>query len=198
MTKQPDIENVISAADLLREQLHETKIRLHNCIVRAVQAEEYDRAEVLIETSKALDKFISQVDLLIEELTDVLDPTKVFCPIPCPPRGAISLVLKNKYCNAKARYESGSVIVLRGSIVAIKEFESLPDSCQKLRDKLKRRGELTPDESKHGLVMSIDYEFKSPSAAACFVVGYSVNGKLVWIVENTGKSLGEELESRRT
>ena len=44
MSKQPDIKGVMSAFELLSEQLQATKFQIHNCAIRATEVGEHDRA----------------------------------------------------------------------------------------------------------------------------------------------------------
>lgn len=120
-------------------------------------------------------------------------------PVSLSSLGNIQLMLKNNICNARAVYSGGSVVVLGGSIIAAEEKSSLVDNNQRiceLRRRLRKRGMLATGESHRALVLKTDCRFRSPSGAACFVVGYSTSGNRDWLVEDTRKSLGEMLSNR--
>ena len=205
MRNQPDIAGVVGAFELLREQLEETKARINEGIASAAQAADYDDVRELTGKAEGADRIMMQADSLLVEFAGVFGQTpdaktpkvqeKTHSPATSP--GDIRLVLKNRQCNARAMYDGGSVVVLSGSILALNERESLQDIYRERRRELRRRGELTRHATGHALILNTDCRFNSPSGAACFVVGYSANGKKVWIVEGTRESLGERLNSRR-
>ena len=204
MTEQVDIEGVLGAFEVLREQLEATKTQINDRIVGAARAGNYDDVKELIEKEEAVDKIIDQADTLLVQLAAEFGPSPdLATPDPPPKRpharsstGSIRLVLKNRYCDARAMYNRGSVVVLRGSTLAFNERDSLQDIYRERRRELQRRGQLTTDSAGRALILNADCRFNSPSGAACFVVGYSANGKQVWKVEGTGKSLGETLDAK--
>ena len=203
MPNQPDTGGVIGAFELLREQLEEAKTGTGNHVVRAAQDGNFDEVRELIEKVEGLDRIMAQADTLLVEFANVFGqtpdaetsktPTQPHVPSASP--GSIPLVLRNKHCDARAIYQRGSVVVLRGSILALNERESLQGIYRERRRELRRSGELTGDRSGPALTLNTDCRFKSPSGAACFVVGYSANGKQVWTVEGTRESLGERLNA---
>ena len=195
MSKQPDIESVRSAFELLSEQLQVAKSQIHDCTVRATEEGEYDGARILMNKSDALDGIKLQVESLSKEFAKAFPPND-YPPLP-PPMSPDWLVLKKKNCNAKAKIQSGSVIVLADSLIELKEYDSLSDVIRERRSNLQRSGNLTRHSSQNSFVLNKDCKFKSPSAAACFVLGYSANGKIEWKFESTGKSLGESLNVQK-
>lgn len=93
------------------------------------------------------------------------------------------VILKTKNYDAIGEYSDGQITVLKGSTIS-----------KKFGEYRHGKGVKTVRESKeyvndNGILIN-DYTFKTPSAAAQFVVGYSVNGTLVWKTEN-GISLKE-------
>ena len=205
MPNQPDIAGVVGAFELLREQLEETKARINEGIASAAQAADYDDVRELTGKAEGVDRIMMQADSLLVEFAGVFGQTpdaktpkvqeKTHSPATLP--GDIRLVLKNRRCDARAIYDGSSVVVLRGSTLALSERKSLHHRWRERRRELQRSGELTRDATGHALILNTDCHFNSPSGAACFVIGYSANGKKVWIVEGTRESLGERLNSRR-
>ena len=203
MPKQPDIAGVVGAFELLREQLEETKDRTNDRIAAAAQAADYSDVRELTEKAEGVDRIMTQADTLLVEFAnmfgqapDAKTPMVQAKPhLPPSSPGTLQLVLRNKHCEARAIYDDGSVVVLRGSRLASNERESLQDIHRERRRELRRRGELTRDTVGHALTLNTNCRFNSPSGAACFVVGYSANGKQVWTVEGTRESLGERLNA---
>lgn len=196
MSKRFNIGGVINAFELLRRRLEEVETRINDCVVDAVQIKEYGDMRELIEKAEGVDGIVKQVDTLVIQLTNlfgvVMETSPSFPPSSAFPEG-VNLVLKNRLCDARAIFNGGSIVVLSGSTVARKEYRSLGPKLKKLRQELWHKGQLKGDESDHVLTLKTDFHFSSPSAAACFVVGYSVNGKKSWIVYDTGDSLGKWL-----
>lgn len=98
------------------------------------------------------------------------------------------VVLKTKNYSAIGEYSDGQITVLMGSTIS-----------KKFGEYRHGRGVKNIRDSREyvdgtGTVIK-DYTFKTPSAAAQFVVGYSVNGKLVWKLEN-GETLKQYMEGK--
>jgi hypothetical protein len=88
--------------------------------------------------------------------------------------------------NARAVEIGGQMIVLKGSQAQSQEQPSLGSSIRTYREQLKRSGKLIP--GRNGILEFVDdVAFTSPSAAAQAVMGTSRNGRIDWIVENTGE-----------
>lgn len=83
---------------------------------------------------------------------------------------------------------SGEFVVVAGSTIKNKVAKSLPGRLHRLREVLVERGvlEILKDQT----VFVCDYSFNSPSAAAAFVAGSSINGRVSWKSE-CGRSYGE-------
>lgn len=79
----------------------------------------------------------------------------------------------------------GGIILYKGSRLSRTEVLSCPDSARKKRAEALSGGEIFDDGVNY--VLNRDIEFKSWSAAACFVSGTSVNGKLAWKTEKKEK-----------
>lgn len=93
--------------------------------------------------------------------------------------------------DAKCRITQTGVVLLKGArINAYTNRNSLNDGQAKLRDKIIAEGKVQE------LVTQEDIRFSSSSAAADFVLGYSVSGPATW-KDSAGHSL-KELESKAT
>ena len=203
MPNQPDIAGVVGAFELLCEQLEETKARINDRIAGAAQAANYRDVRELTEKAEGVDRIMTQADTLLVEFANMFGqvPDAKTPKVQSKPQfspsspSTLRLVLRNKHCEARAIYDGGSVVVLRGSRLALNERDSLQDIYRERRRKLRRRGDLTRDTVGHALTLNTDCRFNSPSGAACFVVGYSANGKQVWTIEGTRESLGERLNA---
>ena len=206
MSKKSETDNVIGAFRLLREQLQAEKTRIRDRMVGAAHDDEFGDVRLLIEKAEGLDSIISQADALLVQFAKLFgdDPNRETSQtLPKPsvasaPFGSIRLALKNNHCDAHALYTSdGSVVVLSGSTLARSERQSLSDIYRTRRRDLQGLGKLTRGPTGQRLILKTDCSFNSPSGAACFVLGYSANGRLVWTVEGTSESLGERLSARK-
>ena len=198
MVEQPDIGSALSALDLFREELEETKSQINVRISVATRSGDYDDARELITRAQGIDAIIAQADALHTQLTNLFDQAPGSDP-PMPPVGprnglpsreAVRLTLKKKNCQAHAIYNRGSVVVLSRSTLVLKVGKSLDDRMRRRRQELQRRGDLVGDVLDGALVLKTDSQFDSPSAAASFVVGHSASGNRDWIVEETQEPLG--------
>lgn len=87
--------------------------------------------------------------------------------------------------NAKGYYDENGFTVLKGSVIAQTEVPSF--SWTEKRQQLLAR---LVDKTTEQWVLSADYTFASPSTAASFCTGSSVNGWIDW-KNNVGKTLDE-------
>lgn len=82
------------------------------------------------------------------------------------------------------------VAVLAGSRIKKRSKSSISNTAQKMRDLLYRRGWLIDAEAYSGeLVLKKNTPSMSPSAAAGFVKGCSVNGNKFWLLQNSSRLL---------
>lgn len=84
--------------------------------------------------------------------------------------------IKKRGANARAVQTADGFIVLSGSIISKDPAPSCPDSALNARKKYK--GSI--DEN---MVLLKNVPFKTPSGAACFVLGRSSNGNIEWTTE---------------
>ncbi|HWA64374.1 MAG TPA: GIY-YIG nuclease family protein [Candidatus Paceibacterota bacterium] len=104
--------------------------------------------------------------------------------------------LKGEGFDAKSQLlEDGSLNVLKGSSVRIKEAESLEGWPVAARERFLGEGILKKEDGNNvSYVFTQDVLFKSPSAAAKTVAGRSVNGWTAWKDEK-GRTLDENLRN---
>lgn len=101
--------------------------------------------------------------------------------------GNIELGLNVKGIKANAIQTDEGIVVLQGSEVSEKDSENY--GYKSLREKLISDGVINRSET-NKFSFAKNYLFKSPSSAACVIVGYSINGRSAWKNKN-GKSINE-------
>ena len=152
-------------------------------------------ADVSEQKEAALEEFIAYTRIAIGSLGyrffDAVDDAKTVEasePLePSWPNVEPLLYLKASGAIGRGRQTSDGFVVLAGSIISRKvrnqPFEPAEKSRKKLAGRISETGELIRDTL-----------FTSPSAAAVFLTGYSINGRIYWKDEN-GVSLRELEES---
>lgn len=93
--------------------------------------------------------------------------------------------------HARAKEIAGEFVVLAGSLARAKETNTCPHGIKTLRQQLIGEGILAPEGDGERYRFTQDVAFGSPSGAGALVYGGSVNGRLYWKDEQTGKSYGE-------
>jgi hypothetical protein len=90
---------------------------------------------------------------------------------------------------AACRQTDEAFVVLKGSMIEVKDSPKIPKTIKELREKYIRVGTISPDG-----ILQNDVPFKSASYAGAFVIGGHINGRTEW--KNTeGKSLKEVEEN---
>lgn len=92
---------------------------------------------------------------------------------------------KGKKASAIAKLTDDGIVVLKGSRLAEELTRSAPKQVKRLRAKYE-------DVINSSFVLTKDIRFTSPSAAAGFVGGASLNGNDYWVTDD-GVTLGEYL-----
>lgn len=138
-----------------------------------------------------MEEFVDNVKILINALGyKVLDPL-LQNPTNTSPESAQLLYISTGSTKATGMVTAEGFVVLKGSVVNEKtSAKSLSAGMKKLRDKLFADGKV------ENLTTTEDLLFSSSSAAADFVVGYSVSGPRNWKTKD-GHSL-KELEDSTT
>ena len=138
-----------------------------------------------------MEEFVDNVKILINALGyKVLDPL-LQNPASTSPESAQLLNINTGSTNATGMVTAEGFVVLKGAVVNEKtSAKSLSAGMKKLRDSIFAEGKV------ENLTTTEDLLFSSSSAAADFVVGYSVSGPRTWKTKD-GRSL-KELEDRST
>lgn len=100
-----------------------------------------------------------------------------FLPIDDYIDSSIKVELKSNGINARGIMTDEGILVLKKSEVSNKESRSYNYTA--LREKLVRNGVIL-DNKENKCYFEKDYLFKSPSAAASVILGYSANGRNIW------------------
>lgn len=90
--------------------------------------------------------------------------------------------LRTNDVNAKAIRTDEGIVVLSGSLAIVETQSSFSDGYKAIREKLLSSGVLYKDGN--NIKFSRDQLFNSPSQAAAIIVGYSINGREAWRLEN--------------
>jgi len=99
------------------------------------------------------------------------------------PESVVTFIIQKGVANAKGMVTDEGFIVMCGSVLNKNLTASCPNSTKVIREKLKS------SIDSNGMLLK-DVLFKSPSGAACFVLGRSSNGNVEWKTEN-GVTLGD-------
>ena len=99
-----------------------------------------------------------------------------------------TLMLRTKEVTAKGREVADGLLVYKGATARRETTPSLAAGPRKLRERLVADGVLIEDTV--GYVLSRDYVFSAPSAAAQVLLGRSANGRLDW-KDDHGRSLND-------
>ena len=93
-----------------------------------------------------------------------------------------SFVDKKKKWNANGYETSNGFAIRKGSLINKKTLDSLYSTYKQERNQLINNNVI--EENDERLIFTIDYEFSSPSTAACIVSGRSANGLTSWKDQN--------------
>lgn len=138
-----------------------------------------------------MEEFVDQVKVLINVLGyKVLEPV-LLVDASAPAAEDELLYITAGSANAAGRVTTEGFVVLKGAVINEKfSAKSLSAGIVKLRDRYRKEGKV------ENWVITEDILFSSSSAAADFVLGYSVSGPRTWKTKD-GRSL-KDLESRTT
>ncbi|MBB6401915.1 hypothetical protein HNP92_001220 [Methanococcus maripaludis] len=79
---------------------------------------------------------------------------------------------------AKGEFLNDNVVVFEGSLVKMKENDSMAKKNRDLKENLIKNGILAPYGDFY--IFTKDYAFSSPSAAACVIFGLNISGWIAW------------------
>jgi len=102
---------------------------------------------------------------------------KVLVPVPQPTASTTYLYCKGSGASAKGFVSNGGFTVLKGSSVST---HTVPSMEVHAKGMYKLRKALEKDSIIDNGAFTRDYEFSSPSAASCVVLGRSSNGTTEW------------------
>jgi len=101
------------------------------------------------------------------------------------------LICQGKDAYAEGRYTEDGLVVFAGAKCRMDETRAINAGAQKLRMASCESGDLVQmEEGSAYLTLKADHIFKTPSAAACFVLGRSANGWTEWKYKD-GRTLDE-------
>ena len=190
-----DSDGVQAAFELIQEEIGSVSRELKDEAKKLVDSGDFDQVKRLMETGKKLDSFQLQVKAIAEKWVTEFDQSTrsktEYEPEPPVPAGIGSLALVMDYQSAHARGELNGkeVTLLPGSQVRKESYGSLQEDVLKRKNKAIKSGELKDSSNPLLFELKTAITFSSPSAAAGFVAGCSVNGRKEWQVENEGISL---------
>ena len=110
-------------------------------------------------------------------------PGQIAAPVPLP-----TFVLATGTVRAEAQLVNNRFVVRQGAVVSASETRGLGPYGSALRKQLRQDGRLVDDPQSGHCTFSQDVDFASPSAAACTICGYRVNGPQYWKVKGTSQS----------
>jgi len=179
------VDNSLGATELnyLEYRLHEIALDADRCKVTNGGAPH--KGSLPEEKEDEMEDFIDFIRLVVRALG-----RKVFEPIVSRlPESSIEDQIfhtKGKKASALAKLTDDGIVVLKGSRLAEGLTQSAPKQVRKLRAKYS-------DSIDSSFLLTKDIRFTSPSAAAGFVGGASLNGNDYWVTDG-GISLGQHLE----
>lgn len=92
---------------------------------------------------------------------------------------------------AEGEYTSEGLVVFSGAKCRLTDTKAINNGAKKLRKFMQKKELLVQSkEDDHYLTLATDHIFRTPSAAACFVLGRSANGWTEWKYKN-GRTLDE-------
>lgn len=180
------VDNSLGATELnyLEYRLHEISLDADRCKVTNGGAPH--KGSLPEEKEDEMEDFIDFIRMVVRALG-----RKVFEPVAGGiPESEIEDQIfhsRGKKSAALAKLTDDGIVVLRGSHLATVITKSAPKQVNRLRAKFS-------DSIDSTFVLTKDIRFTSPSAAAGFVGGASLNGNDYWVTDD-GVTLGQYLES---
>jgi len=190
-----DDDGVRAAFELIQEEIGSVSQELKNHAKQLVDSGGFEQVQRLMETGKKLDQFQLEVKALEKKWVTEFDPdtrSKTEYqphPISTSSDEVLTLVMTYQLAKAHAELNGKEVTILPGSLIRKESFGSMQDDVLKRKNKAIQKGELIDSSSPLLFELATPINFPSPSAAAVFVAGCSVNGLKEWHVEKQGISL---------
>ena len=120
---------------------------------------------------------------VIESTTPVTDISNVTLSQPEKP----IFYCKASFADAKGYYSDDGFVIMKDSLIRKGETPSAPDYVQKLKEELLSQSKIVSEGDAY-YRLNENYLCKSPSMAACLVLGRPSNG-WVWWINKEGKTL---------
>jgi len=178
------VDNSLGATELnyLEYRLHEIALKADRC--KVANGGSPHKGSLPEEKEDEMEDFIDFIRLVVRALG-----RKVFESVVDGIPGSIIedqiFHSKGKKASAIAKLADDGIVVLKGSRLAEEFTLSVPKQVIRLREKYK-------DHIDSSIVLMKDIRFTSPSAAAGFVGGASLNGNDYWVTDE-GVTLGRYL-----
>ena len=179
------VDNSLGATELnyLEYRLHEIALDADRC--KVTNGGSPHKGSLQEEKEDEMEDFIDFIRLVVRALG-----RKVFEPVVSRvPESSIEDQIfhsKGKKASALAKLTDDGIVVLKGSQLAEEVTRSAPKQVIKLREKYK-------EFIDNAFALTKDVKFTSPSAAAGFIGGASLNGNDYWVTDE-GVTLGQFLE----
>jgi hypothetical protein len=179
------VDNSLGSTELnyLEYRLHEIALDADRC--KVTNGGSPHKGSLPEEKEDEMEDFIDFIRLVVRALG-----RKVFEPIVSRvPESTIEDQVfhsKGKKASALAKLTDDGIVVLKGSCLAEELTRSAPKQVKRLRGKY-------ADSINSSFVLTKDIRFTSPSAAAGFIGGASLNGNDYWVTDE-GVTLGQFLE----
>jgi hypothetical protein len=190
-----DDDGVRAAFELIQEEIGSLSNELKEQAKQLIDTGEFDQVQRLMEMGKNLDQFQLEVKALEQKWVTQFDPSTRSKteykpePVSAPSDGTLALVMNYQSAKAHAEMKGKEVTILPGSTIRKESFGSMQDDVLKRKNKAIQKGELKDSLSPLLFELMTPIIFPSPSAAAVFVAGCSVNGRREWHVAQQGVSL---------
>lgn len=178
------VDNSLGATELnyLEYRLHEMALDADRC--KVTNGGSPHKGSLQEEKEDEMEDFIDFIRLVVKAFG-----RKVFEPVVNRvPESSIEDQIfhsKGKKASAIAKLTDDGIVVLKGSRLADELTLSVPKQVIRLREKYK-------EFINNSFILSKDTRFSSPSAAAGFVGGASLNGNDYWVTDD-GVALGQYL-----
>ena len=178
------VDNSLGATELnyLEYRLHKIALDADRC--RVTNGGSPHKGSLPEEKEDEMEDFIDFVRLVVKALgRKVFEP--VVNKVPENSIGDQVFHSKGKKASALAKLTDDGIVVLKGSRLAEEITNSAPKQVKRLRAQYKESIDLS-------FTLTKDIRFSSPSAAAGFVGGSSLNGNDYWVTDD-GVALGQYL-----
>ena len=189
-----DDDGVRAGFELIQEEIGSVSKQLKDQAKQLVDSGDFDHVKRLMEIGKKLDEFQLEVKDLERKWVTEFDPdTRRKTEYPAQPMispsvGTLMLVMDYQSAKARGTLNGKEVTILPGSLIRKASYGSMQEDVLKRKNEAIKKGELT-DSTNTLFELQSTITFSSPSAAAGFVAGCSVNGLKEWHVEDQDMSL---------